>query len=156
MHFWIPFLTIPSAPMTSGIAFVLSCHICVTSVSRSLYLESLWYFYNKIFSLAGTVTSNTLIPWSLSLLCLVDLHLFFYLCIKQSFIVPLHFLFVLLVLLCICTIFRTVVSRNPCIVSNVITSVLFHVSSISSIHILCGLQSLRCLYTTYIRGHPTF
>ena len=40
--FWMPFFIMPRAPITTGITFVLSFHIFVTVVLRSLYLEGFW------------------------------------------------------------------------------------------------------------------
>ena len=51
-EFWLPFFIMPSAPITTGIVLVLSVHIFVTSISRSLYLESFWNSLTEIFLFA--------------------------------------------------------------------------------------------------------
>ena len=58
MYFWVPLLIIPSVPITIPIVFVLSFHIFVTSIPRSLYLKSLSNSFSEKFYSAGTVTSN--------------------------------------------------------------------------------------------------
>ena len=45
------------APIITGIVLVLSFHFFVTSISRSLYLESFWKSLREKFSSAGSVTS---------------------------------------------------------------------------------------------------
>ena len=152
MYFWVPFWIILSARITTGIVFVLSFHIFVTSVSRSLYLESFIF---------GSLYLESVL-WSIWLLSLVNLHLFFYHFQQQSPIVPLCFFLPLVKLVCVCTIFLSVVSHNAFIVSSVCTWLLRHVS----VSILCllllgiliswSLQSFCCFYTTYIWGHPHF
>ena len=57
MKFCIPFLIIPNAPITTGMIFVLSFHILVTSISRSLYFESFWNSFNEMFRSESTATS---------------------------------------------------------------------------------------------------
>ena len=51
IKFWVHFLIISRAPTTTGIALVLSFHTWVTSVSRSLYLESCATFWENCFYL---------------------------------------------------------------------------------------------------------
>ena len=58
MYFWVPFFIIPSGFITTGIIFVLSFHIFVTFISRSLYLESLPNYFSEIFDSAGAGKSN--------------------------------------------------------------------------------------------------
>ena len=40
IKFWVPFFIMPSASIATGIVLVLSFHIFIISISRSLYLES--------------------------------------------------------------------------------------------------------------------
>ena len=49
IKFWVPFLFMPSAPVTTAIVLILSFKIFVTSISRSLYLESFWNSLREIF-----------------------------------------------------------------------------------------------------------
>ena len=99
---------------------------------------------------------------SLRLLCLVDLHLFFYPSEQQIPIVPLHFIILLQVLMCVCTILLSVVSRNSCLLSSTCTWLLGHVFvSILCLLllcalILCGLQSLDCLFVYKHLGSALF
>ena len=55
--FWVSFFIMPRAPITTGIVLILNFYIFVTSISRSLYLESFWNSLREIFLSAGTVTS---------------------------------------------------------------------------------------------------
>ena len=54
MCFSMPFLTTPSAPMTTGTDIVFNPHIFVISISRSFYLDSFsatftdYYYYNNL------------------------------------------------------------------------------------------------------------
>ena len=57
INFWVPFFIMSRAPITTGIVLVLSFHIFVTSIWRSLYLESFWNSLREIFLSAQTVTS---------------------------------------------------------------------------------------------------
>ena len=61
----MPFLIMPSAPVTTGMVLVLSFHIFVTSISRSLYLESFWNSLREIFLSSGTATSSIIHVFSL-------------------------------------------------------------------------------------------
>ena len=47
----------PRAPIATGIVLVLSFYIFITSISRSLYLQSFWNTLREVFLSAGTVTS---------------------------------------------------------------------------------------------------
>ena len=47
----------PRAPVTNGIMLVLSFYIFVTSILRSLYLESFWNSLREKFLSAGTAIS---------------------------------------------------------------------------------------------------
>ena len=93
--------------------------------------------------------------WSFWFLCLGDLYLFFYPCKQESLIAPLHFFFLLLIRLCVCTIFFSVVSCNACIVS-ICTRLLDHVS----VSILCLLLLSIWYYVVYslfvVFTQPTF
>ena len=57
IKFWVPFFIMPRAPTTTGIVLVLSFHIFVTLILRSLYLESSWNSLREIFLSAETVTA---------------------------------------------------------------------------------------------------
>ena len=48
IKFWMLFLIMPRAPITTGIILVLSFHVFVTSISRCLYLES---FRNSLWEI---------------------------------------------------------------------------------------------------------
>ena len=52
-----PFFMTPRAPTTTGIVVVLSCHIFVVSISRSLYLDSFSNSFRDIFLSDGMVIS---------------------------------------------------------------------------------------------------
>ena len=56
----------PRTPTTTGIVLVLSFYISVTTISRSLYLESFWNSLREIFLSAGTVTSIMMYVFSLT------------------------------------------------------------------------------------------
>ena len=56
------------APITTGIVLIMSFHIFVTSIYRSLYLERFWNTLRDIFLSAGTLTSVMMHVFSLSLL----------------------------------------------------------------------------------------
>ena len=55
MCFSMPFLTTPSAPMTTGTAIVFNSHIF--SISRSLYLDSFSATFTDVFRSEGIVIS---------------------------------------------------------------------------------------------------
>ena len=108
-YLWVPFLIIPSAVITTEVAFVLSFHIFVTSISRSLYLVNLSNSFSEIFLSAGTVTSNMVHARFLKSLIILSQRFASILFIRvnsnvNSNIVPAHFFLLLLVLVCICSI----------------------------------------------------
>lgn len=43
------FLTIPSAPIITGILVVFGCHVIAVSISRSLYFQSLSNYFAGVF-----------------------------------------------------------------------------------------------------------
>ena len=51
--FSMPFLTTPSAPMTTGTVIVFNPHIFVISISRSLYLDSFSATLTDVFRSEG-------------------------------------------------------------------------------------------------------
>ena len=109
-YLWVPFLIIPSAVITTEVAFVLSFHIFVTSISRSLHLVNLSNSFSEIFLSAGTVTSNMVHARFLKSLIILSQRFASILFIRvnsnvNSNIVPAHFFLLLLVLVCICSIF---------------------------------------------------
>ena len=57
INVWVPFLIMPRAPVTTGIILVLSFHIFVASISRSLCLGSFWNSLREIYLSIRTVTS---------------------------------------------------------------------------------------------------
>ena len=57
MCFSVPFLTSPSAPMTTGTVIVFNPHIFVISISRSLYLDSFSATFSDLFRSEGIAIS---------------------------------------------------------------------------------------------------
>ena len=53
MCFSMPFLTTPSAPMTTGTVIVFNPHIFIISISRSLYLDSFSATFTDVFRSEG-------------------------------------------------------------------------------------------------------
>ena len=95
----VPFSIIPNAPITTGIIFILSFHILVNSIARSLYFESFWNYFNRMFWSEGTATSIMIqvrSSWFL-IIYLVCFHPFLYPFEQWNPIVWLHFLLLLLV-----------------------------------------------------------
>ena len=103
-----------------------NCHYFSTfsHIFRGLYIWkacqilSAKYFYQWV---QWHQTWWMFVLWSLWSLCLVNLHVFFYPCEQESAIVPLHFFLLLLVLMCVLTIFLSWVSHNAYMLSNVYT-----------------------------------
>ena len=57
MCFSMPFLTIPSAPMTTGTVIVFNPHIFVISISRCLYLDNFYATLIDVFRSEGIAIS---------------------------------------------------------------------------------------------------
>ena len=57
MCFSMPFLTIPSAPMTTGTVLVFNPHICVISISRCLYWDNFYATLIDVFRSEGIAIS---------------------------------------------------------------------------------------------------
>ena len=57
MCFSMPFLTTPSALMTTGAVVVFSPHIFVISISRSLYLDNFSATFTDVFQSEGIAIS---------------------------------------------------------------------------------------------------
>ena len=55
--FSMPFLTTPSAPMTTGTVIVFNLYIFVISISRSLYLDSFSATFTDVFRSEGIALS---------------------------------------------------------------------------------------------------
>ena len=157
MYFWVPFLIIQNAPITNGIVFFLvsvlfSLLFRGLCIWKACQILSVKYFYQQV---QWQPTWCMFVLWSFWFLCLGDLYLFFYPCKQESLIAPLHFFFLLLIRLCVCTIFLSVVSCNACIVS-ICTWLLDHVS----VSILCLLLLSIWYYVVYslfvVFTQPTF
>ena len=57
IFFLMPFLTTPSAPITTGTVIVFNPHIFVISISRSLYLDSFSATFTDVFQSEGIAKS---------------------------------------------------------------------------------------------------
>ena len=72
IKFSVLFFIMPRAPITTEIVLVLSFHIFVTSVSRSLYLERFWNSLKEMFLSAGTATSIKIHVFSSNIFCAIS------------------------------------------------------------------------------------
>ena len=69
MYFSMPFLTTPSAPMTTCTVIVFNLHIFVISISRSLYLDNVSATFTDVFRSKRIVISISMHVFSC--LCLI-------------------------------------------------------------------------------------
>ena len=83
----MPFLTTPSAPMTTGTVIVFNPHIFVISTSRYLYLDNFSATFTDVFQSAGIVISISMHFFScLSLILLALIALSVCTCISQRMV----------------------------------------------------------------------
>ena len=72
MCFSMPFLTTPSAPLTTGTVIAFNPYIFVISISRSLYLDNFSATFTDVFRLEGIAIPIRMHVFSCSSLIMVS------------------------------------------------------------------------------------